>query len=485
MIRSERKLLLPPDSSNMIRLLFPLLLWFFISNQSKAQCNCAENFEFVYKKIESNYAGWKDKTAIDPGGFKQFTEQQQQKAFIETNKDYCYKIIHDWLEYFRDHHTHLYTETPAVNVDGKTPQAIREYFGSTEGIENPEVKETQGIEDVWQMSPNYTLAIVKNKTAHRDYAGVIIKADSIFWLPGQVKLELKEVSNGKFSVIVYMRDHSMRLSNATLEGDELKLENFAALRRVKSKFGPDTAMRTEVISRNFEIKKLNYTTLYFRMPSFNHELKQKVDSIIKANHELIAETPNLIIDVRNNGGGSDITYSDIIPYLYTNPIKLINNSILSTPDNIAKFESILTDPGYPESSKQYIRDLVERLKKNPGKFVRKDDETITQRNKLTFPKNVIVLINNNCASSCEEFVLAVKQSKKVTLMGENTLGVLDYANVHTLDLPCTGWGLQYATSRTNRLPDYPIDNIGIEPAVKIPDHVNWVDFALEYLKSKR
>jgi hypothetical protein len=25
-------------------------------------------------------------------------------------------------------------------------------------------------------------------------------------------------------------------------------------------------------------------------------------------------------------------------------------------------------------------------------------------------------------------------------MGENTMGVLDYANVHTIPLPCPGWG---------------------------------------------
>ncbi len=468
-----------------MRLFFILFIILSVVSPAKSQCNCAENFEFVYKKIETNYAGWKDKTSVDRKGFKQFTAQQQQKAFVETNKNYCYKIIRDWLEYFQDHHTHLYDETPAANFEGKTSQEIRNYFVSTERIEKPAVKETEGIEDIWEMSPNYTLAIVKSNAAHRDYAGVILKADSVYWLPGQVKLELKEISPGKFSVIVYMRDHSMRLTTGFLVGDQLRLENFAPLQRVNSKFKPETNVQAETISNDLELKKLNHTTLYFRMPSFNHEVKQKVDSVIKSNHELITETPNLIIDVRNNGGGSDITYSDVIPYLYTNPIKLINNSILSTPDNIAKFENILTDPVYPESSKPYIRDLVERLKKSPGKFVRKDDETIIERSSFIFPKNVVVLINNNCASSCEEFVIAIKQSKKVTLMGENTMGVLDYANVHYLDLPCKGWGLQYATSRTNRLPEYPIDNIGIEPAVKIPNNTNWVDFALEYLKAKK
>jgi len=69
-------------------------------------------------------------------------------------------------------------------------------------------------------------------------------------------------------------------------------------------------------------------------------------------------------------------------------------------------------------------------------------------------------------------------------MGENTGGVLDYANVHYLQLPCKGWMLQYATSRSNRLPDFPIDNIGIEPTVKIPKEENWIEFAVEYLKKK-
>lgn len=468
-----------------MRLSFILALFIFIAGQSNAQCNCADNFEFVYKKIETNYAGWKDKTSVDSKGFKQFTTKQRQKAATETNQNYCYTIIEDWLNYFKDHHTHLYNETPALNFEGKTQQEIREYFSVTEKIESIQINETQGVEDVWEMSPNYRIAIIKNKTTHRDYAGVILKADSVYWTPGQVKLELKEISPGNFSVMFYMRDHSMRMTHATLIEDELRPENLGALRRVTSKFVPDTIARSEEISNKIGIKKLNYSTLYLRMPSFNHEIKEKVDSVIKTNHELITETPNLIIDVRNNGGGSDVTYSDIIKYLYTNPIKLVNNSIRSTPDNIAKFENLLTDPLFPESNKQYIRDLVERLKKKPNKFVRKDNEVIVEETNFAFPQKVVVLINDNCASSCEEFVLTVKQSKKVILMGENTMGVLDYANVHTLNLPCAGWMLQYATSRTNRLPDYPIDNIGIEPDVEIPADKNWIDFALEYLKSKK
>lgn len=50
------------------------------------------------------------------------------------------------------------------------------------------------------MSSDYRIAIIKNKTAHRDYAGVILKADSVYWTPGQVKLELKEISPETFQL---------------------------------------------------------------------------------------------------------------------------------------------------------------------------------------------------------------------------------------------------------------------------------------------
>jgi C-terminal processing protease CtpA/Prc len=93
-------------------------------------------------------------------------------------------------------------------------------------------------------------------------------------------------------------------------------------------------------------------------------------------------------------------------------------------------------------------------------------------------------MNRNCASSCEQFILATAYSDKVVLMGENTAGILDYGNVHSLSLPCKDWTLQYATSRSNRLPDFPIDNIGIEPNVKLGDE-DWIKAAMKQLDSDK
>jgi len=465
-----------------------LLLIVTCCGVSKAQCNCAENFEFVYTKAKQNYAGWNDKISVNNEEFVKHTEGQRQKATEETNKNYCFKIIQDWLRYFQDHHTLLYNKKASIDLAGKSEQEIRDYFSGSEKIKIAEsaISASNGIEGIWQMEGgNYRVAIVKSKTTHRDFAGVVLHADSVYWVPGQIKMELTEITPEKFSTAFYMRDHSMRLITATLDQSRLRMEGLNSFIKVSSEQTDVSSTKSyETISLQTELKKLNASTLYLRLPTFNHTAKSTIDSLIQANHDLITETPNLILDVRNNGGGSDVTYAELIQYIYTNKIILVNNSIWSSPDNIQKFENILKDPEYPKSGKGYIRNLIKRLKANPGSFVKKNDNVLRKGTVLPNPKKVVVLINRGCGSSCEEFVLAARQSTKVTLMGENTTGVLDYANVHNLDLPCADWGFQYATSRTNRLPEFPIDNIGIAPAVKIPSEKNWVEFAVDYLKQK-
>ena len=96
---------------------------------------------------------------------------------------------------------------------------------------------------------------------------------------------------------------------------------------------------------------------------------------------------------------------------------------------------------------------------------------------LTYPKTVSVIINEYCASSTELFLLQAKQSSKVVIFGKHSAGAVDYSDAVTMKMPCELFSLRYSTSRTNRLPAEPLDNIGIRPDVAIPDNiVNWVEF---------
>ena len=62
-----------------------------------------------------------------------------------------------------------------------------------------------------------------------------------------------------------------------------------------------------------------------------------------------------------------------------------------------------------------------------------------------------VLVDNACASSCEEFLLAARQSFHVKLIGRNNYGALDYSNLRRHTLPSGVRQLQYATSRAQEI----------------------------------
>ena len=138
--------------------------------------------------------------------------------------------------------------------------------------------------------------------------------------------------------------------------------------------------------------------------------------------------------------------------------------------------------------------LIDPLKAHPGSFVDAEkDDIIKGDTVFKFPNKVGIIINDFCASSCEQFVLEAKNSKKTLVFGTNTLGVLDYSNSVPVNLPSKGFQVRYPMTRSNRLPNYPIDNIGIRPdiEIKLSDNLNiqdsvdsWVLFVKDYLEKE-
>ena len=99
-----------------------------------------------------------------------------------------------------------------------------------------------------------------------------------------------------------------------------------------------------------------------------------------------------------------------------------------------------------------------------------------------------IIIHEGNGSTTEQFLLAARQSKKVKLYGTTTYGVLDISNMHYVPSPCSDFQLGYSLSRSMRLPDLAIDDVGIQPDFfihrEVPVH-DWIDFVLERLKWKK
>jgi len=489
---------------------FVLLSWFplFLSAQ-QPECSCRENFDWMRQKIATNYAGYHDKvSAQTQPALDAHTEKLLARA-EGTADTTCLRLMGEWLRFFKDGHLQIAAHEGTPAAQPPTLEDIRARFAAEPRMEMTEMaakrnfdkkgEKTAPIEGIWRnLEGSYRVAIVSlpfGADRTEGYAGVILKADSAWWMPGQIKFKLDLPEGKYFKATYFMRDHSPNAQRAFTDGQILAFNNTGLWRKeypeqvrdelvanFQSPFAPPGGMP----SNHFELKKLDDQTLLLRIPTFDHTLRSKTDSLLLSNKALLETTPHLIIDVRNNGGGSDISYHKIIPYLYTDPIQVTGAARLATKDNRDKYVQMQHDKNLPVKYRLYARYMKMKMKRRYGQFLKDKNGAIKMKKTLPYPQKVAILTNEGCGSSCEEFVLAARQSKKVTLIGTHTAGVLDYANMHFMPYPCAKWTLGWATSRSNRLDlGQGIDNVGVVPQVQPGAEVrDWVLFAKAYLNKR-
>jgi hypothetical protein len=449
---------------------------------SAQSCNCESNFEWVKKTFEENDAGFQ--YAIDTKGEEAYDVHNQQiaekiknvKTLIE-----CRELLHEWLQFFRSCHIGIYLLQQTANetieyLEIDIPQ-FEKYI---------ETKTEADYEGIWKAG-NYKIGIKKED---ENYIGFIIEADIDGWREqGLVKMKIKQ--EGKtFKSTWYMLDHTPSISGEPelIEKNHLQIGR-QSLKRINPIFPDDPLIENylkSISSQNPFLEELSETTLYLRIPSFNPEHKPAIDKLIADNKEKILKTENMIIDLRNNSGGSDISFNKLIPFLYTKPIKTIGLEFLSTELNYKQFLEYNKDASFLAHILVLNR-IHRKIQKNMGEFVNlfgKDSMVYKQKIIYEYPKNVGIIINRGCASTTEQFLLSAKQSEKMKMFGTATRGCLDISNMASVESPCKELILWYAFSKDLRLPENAIDEIGIQPDIYIDETIpqyKWVEFVNEAL----
>jgi hypothetical protein len=206
-----------------------------------------------------------------------------------------------------------------------------------------------------------------------------------------------------------------------------------------------------------------------------------VVDVVQQHRGELTSAERLIIDLRGNGGGSDAAFAHLVDFVYSGPYQTFGSDVLATEDNAAAWERLIPElpPSIRATWVPLIENTVARMRAAPGRFVSLDDNrTVSQGRVLTRPAQVDLFYDRRCASSCEEFVLAARQSAKVTTFGTHSAGVIDYGNVRSTVLPTRRRSLFWPTSRSRRLPEQPIDGAGIPPEVRLdPERLSQLDAA--------
>lgn len=214
------------------------------------------------------------------------------------------------------------------------------------------------------------------------------------------------------------------------------------------------------------------------------EYKPAIDSLVAANRAALLATPYLIVDVRGNCGGYTGSFDAVLPLLADGPIFRHGVDLWTSEANVAWLRSWLTTEGVPEDLRAQIARVLPAMEANPNSFVEfAPDEEVAFDGGHPLPRAVAVVVDRECASSCEDFVLDARQSGRVTVLGtENTRGSIDSGNVRSTWLP--GWRrLRVPTSRSRRLPAERLNGVGIAPAVRIPEGADAVEFARHHFRA--
>ncbi len=475
-----------------------LILTFFTATWTLAQdCDCVSNFEWVKKTFEENDAGFQ--YALNIKGEQAYADHNirilEKVTSAGTLAD-CIPVFHEWLGFFRSGHIAI---RPIVGIQqSSTPYVDPNQFSEWESlsIDTDEFKaylaskEDHDYEGIWETS-SYIIGITKQDN---EFLGFIIESGAETWTKGQVKLRFTTDGKNPGSTF-YMYDHSpVETPSAELIGkNHLRLGDQFELTRLYPELADDQEIKDYykmLRAQDPYFELLNGSTAYLRIPSFRPMFKPAIDSILSANREIILETENLIIDIRNGTGGSDASYTGILPFLYTNPIRTVGVEFLSTKLNNQRMLDFINDPeyGFTEEGKAWAREAYEKLEQHLGEFVNLNDYVASQTQYDTiypYPENVGIIINERNGSTDEQFLLAAKQSKKVKLFGKTTFGVLDISNMYFVPSPCEEFELGYSLSRSMRIPDFTIDQKGIQPDYyldkDIPEY-KWVGHVNSILK---
>ncbi|TAF63915.1 MAG: hypothetical protein EAZ55_12470 [Cytophagales bacterium] len=484
-----------------ILLLCSLMLGFGLSWAQKRDCKCQQDFDFIISYVEKNHPGFADNvTPENRQKYESYIADIQKQINEHPNPDvYCLMFLRQYLNYIYDNHLQIGADN--IGIDEKNADLVAQFKASPlfQQCERVSVDSAQiyqylsqskdPIEGIYDDGV-YRVAVLKNQTAWRDYYGVILDAKTSLWERGQVKLEIKKRTDDFYDLWLYLRNHNLQYRNS--------LRNNKSSLLVKQMLGNSQKIfpivGEEVVSNYyqapdgdwFQFKELNDSTCYVHIKSFDGSLASKFDSAYKVILPIITQKPYLIVDVRDNGGGSDRNWQELGKLTYTNPYPASTTYVYCTADIITRYKEVVAEvkaneADYGKGLAKYFEKRIEKMQKQPEQsFYPLSDEkkVVIAGGGSKTPQKIVVLFNRYSASAAEGFILHAANSKKTILMGENSGGYIAYGNLFPLKTP-NGYTFYCTTQKTPSRLQYEI--VGIPPQVYAQNNEDWIVQALKLL----
>lgn len=241
------------------------------------------------------------------------------------------------------------------------------------------------------------------------------------------------------------------------------------------------------IDKDKSIAVMKINTFQFDFDVFDAHLKKSFKSIKENKIE------NLIIDMRDNGGGNANLVKTLVDYLSSKPYvevafsqvkssKAAKKCYTTHPIFINAIEQARKAEGESSSFAKLIDDFFKSKDGTVTSFSK--EEIIPSKNKYRFSGQLYVLSSHQTFSAATGFCVTVKDNKLGYIVGEETLdNPTDYGCIMLFPLPNTKINIQNSIQYTVRPAGYD-DKHGVLPDFRIKesysDFLNGTDKVMNY-----
>ncbi|HLV62057.1 S41 family peptidase [Galbibacter sp.] len=381
----------------MIKKYWTLLLIFGVNLifSQENNCDCINELNNTSELIENAKSyNYQIKRTNREAEFKKWKEEIKQEILNDSlSQFFCVGYLQKYISFIDDRHNEIYF----------VPDKIAKNVPSYSKIIDTISEMNDSISGIYFAGSDKILVKKENDST---WYGITLESNSNEWTKGKIRLRINKTADGNFELFEYHKNgllfyqKNIEISKGRIHSTFWNKEN--------------EYFFNENHKENFTYKSVNPSFDYIGIKTLTrtHKLIKEADNFYDNYLDNLTKK-KLIIDLRNNGGGS------------------INQA----------------------------KPLIKALKRN--KAIQK----------------IYVLINFKTASAAELTALSLKENERTILVGENSKGMLAYGygnRSFSTKTNCSEFKVVLSTKRTNK--KYrKYEYVGIKPNYNLDNNSDWID----------
>lgn len=408
-----------------------LLLSFSFTLTAQENCDCKAELDFVYEKIKTTESYKYQIKGEMSAKYEQTYQELSAEIQEHLSKLACFQKLNQLLGLIKDKHAWILEARPDFEVKDIYDSTFVEQYRKSEAFINfpktdlnlgdlrshLETKPVGDIEGVYNIGSVMKLGVYK-VAGSDELRGVILSSKLGTWAPGQIYLYMRPSQLAGHYDITY---YSQVFKTLVFQKAKLLEHGILSPNVIKEKLEKNHVFVDSDATENYTLKQLRGNVQYVWLHDFGRstENAEKRDALI-AQMDKELKAGNLIVDLRNNGGGA---------------------SKISWP-------------------------IVRRIRKYANKG------------------RVYVLTNALSASNAEQTTLRLIKLADAAHLGQKTFGAVSYGHNYGTRLTSPSGLFQFLPTdmKFNQYLKY--EDIGVEPEVKLSPDSDWVEQTIDIINAQ-